>query len=108
MYDIELIGVLAGFISTVAFLPQALKVYRAKSTAGISLVMYILYCLGLILWGVYAYMIESWPLLITEVITGVMAFYILFMKVKHQKYFSDDKSKPFDEANLDNALKPEL
>ena len=82
MNFVDTLGIIAGFVSTVAFLPQVMKVCRTQSTKGISLGMYILYSLGLILWGIYAYLIQSWPLLLTEIITGLMTFYILVMKVK--------------------------
>lgn len=79
---VDTLGITAGFVSTLAFLPQVIKICRTQSTKGISLGMYILYSLGLILWGIYAYLIQSWPLLLTEIITGLMTFYILVMKVK--------------------------
>ena len=79
---VDTLGITAGFVSTVAFLPQVMKICRTQSTKGISLGMYILYSLGLILWGIYAYLIQSWPLLLTEIVTGLMTFYILVMKVK--------------------------
>jgi MtN3 and saliva related transmembrane protein len=86
----ETMGAAAGFVSTAAFLPQVIKVYRTGSTQGISLGMYVLYCLGIILWGVYAWTIQSWPLLMTEIITGIMSFYILRMKIKSV----EDEGKP--------------
>jgi MtN3 and saliva related transmembrane protein len=79
---VETLGIAAGFVSTLAFLPQVIKVYRTQSTKGISLRMYVLYSLGLFLWAVYAWMIEAWALLGTEIITGIMTFYILVMRVK--------------------------
>ena len=79
---VDTLGIAAGFVSTLAFLPQVMKICRTQSTKGISLGMYILYSLGLILWGIYAYLIQSWPLLLTEIVTGLMTFYILVMKVK--------------------------
>ena len=79
---VDTLGIAAGFVSTLAFLPQVIKICRTQSTKGISLGMYILYSLGLILWGIYAYLIQSWPLLLTEIVTGLMTFYILVMKVK--------------------------
>ena len=79
---VDTLGIAAGFVSTLAFLPQVMKICRTQSTKGISLGMYVLYSLGLILWGIYAYLIQSWPLLLTEIVTGLMTFYILVMKVK--------------------------
>lgn len=78
----DTLGMAAGFVSTVAFLPQALKVWRTRSTRGISTGMYALYCLSLVLWGIYAWMIEAWPLLVTEIVTGLMTFYILVMTLR--------------------------
>jgi len=34
------------------------------------------------LWGLYALRINYWPLLMTEIITGVMTGYILMIKLK--------------------------
>ncbi|WP_032113704.1 SemiSWEET family sugar transporter [Candidatus Paracaedibacter symbiosus] len=85
MTNIEFLGLLAGFVSTISFLPQALKVWRTHSTKGISLGMYVIYFIGLILWGVYAWLIESYPLLVTEIVTGILALYILIMKFKEHK-----------------------
>jgi MtN3 and saliva related transmembrane protein len=82
---IDTLGMMAGIISSIALLPQAMKVKRTQSTSAISASMYMLYCLGLVLWGVYAWMIRSLPLLITEIISGIMAGYILFMKFKDKK-----------------------
>jgi MtN3 and saliva related transmembrane protein len=79
---VDTLGITAGFVSTLAFLPQVIKICRTQSTKGISLGMYILYSLGLILWGIYAYLIQSWLLLLTEIVTSLMTFYILVMKVK--------------------------
>jgi len=83
--QIEFLGMLAGLLSTVAFIPQVLKVWRTESTKGISRTMYILYIFGLVLWIFYAYLIQSIPLLITEIVTVIMAAYILFMKLKNQR-----------------------
>ena len=79
---VDVLGMIAGFVSTLAFLPQVVKVCRTQSTKGISLGMYVLYSLGLVLWAVYAWLIEAWALFGTEIITGLMTFYILVMKVK--------------------------
>lgn len=82
MQNIELLGLVAGFVSTISFFPQVLKVWKTRSTKGLSLGMYILYLLGLILWGVYAWLIDSLSLLITELVTGIFVFYILFHKLR--------------------------
>lgn len=83
MYDLtftDLVGMVAGILSTLSFLPQAVKVWRTHSTKDLSLGMYVLYTSALLLWGLYAWLIQSWPLLLTEVFTLVLSLYILVMK----------------------------
>ncbi len=77
----DLIGTIAGILSTLSFLPQAIKVWHTKSTHDLSLEMYVLYTAALLLWGVYGGMIGSWPLVTTEIVTLVLSVYILVMKL---------------------------
>lgn len=83
-FKIELLGFIAGVLSTLSFLPQAILVGKTKSTKDISLGMYILYIASLVLWGIYAYLIESSSLLFAESATFVIAIYILIMKIYYR------------------------
>ncbi len=78
---IECLGTLAGLLSTLSFLPQAIKVWRTQSSRDLSLGMYVLYTFALLFWGIYGWLIQSWPLLITEVLTFLLSLYILIMKL---------------------------
>ncbi|MBM5789081.1 MAG: hypothetical protein FJ071_04680, partial [Cyanobacteria bacterium M_DeepCast_200m_mx_001] len=49
---LALIGYTAATLTTVSFVPQALKTLRSGDTRGISLRMYLLFCSGIVLWGV--------------------------------------------------------
>lgn len=80
--NVELIGCIAGLISTISFFPQVLKVWKTNSTKGLSLLMYIFYVTSLAMWGAYAWLIESYSLLITEVVTGLFVGYILIKMLK--------------------------
>ena len=48
--------------------------------------MYITYLIGLILWGVYAWLIGSTSLLITEIVTSLLVIYILAIIIKQMIY----------------------
>ena len=90
MHDLtfaDLVGIIAGIFSTLSFLPQALKVWRTHSTKDLSLGMYVLYTSALLLWGFYAWLIASWPLLLTEIFTLVLSLYILIMKLLEKQDF---------------------
>lgn len=80
----DFLGTLAGILSTIAFLPQAVRVWRTRSTQDLSLGMYVLYTAALLLWSFYGWMIGSWPLLITEALTLVLSVYILVMKLREK------------------------
>ncbi len=45
---IEYIGLLAGFCTTAAFLPQLFKVLKTRETRGISCSMYVIFLFGLV------------------------------------------------------------
>ena len=80
--NLEIIGGIAGTLSTIAFLPQAILIWKTNSTAGISLGMYILYSCSLILWAIYAYLLNCYSLLITELVTLVIVSYILIKIIR--------------------------
>lgn len=77
----EIIGLLAGSLTTLSFLPQVLHVFKTRSTKDISLGMYLLFCIGVILWIVYSYMINSIAVFIANIATLLLAGSILIMKI---------------------------
>ena len=78
----EYIGFFAAFCTTVAFLPQALKVYKTKSTKDISLLMFIIFTVGVFSWLVYGINISNMPIIIANSITLILSIFILFYKIK--------------------------
>ena len=77
------VGSIAAVLTTVAFVPQALKVIREKQTGGISLVMYLLFTLGVALWFVFGLLIGSYPVTLANGTTLVLASVILAMKIRY-------------------------
>jgi len=80
----EIIGFLAAILTTVAFFPQVIKVYKTQNTQSISLSMYIVFSMGILLWLVYGFYLNSLPMIIANAITLVSSIYILYMKLKHK------------------------
>jgi MtN3 and saliva related transmembrane protein len=77
------IGIAAGALTTVAFLPQVIQAARTKHTKDLSLLMYILFSLGLVLWIVYGFALHSVPVIIANIVTLSLSFYLIFLKVKY-------------------------
>lgn len=78
----EIIGSIAATLTTSAFIPQAWQVWRTRHTADISLGMYTLFTLGVALWLAYGLELASWPIIIANSITLLLAGAVLIMKLK--------------------------
>ncbi len=81
-YLTSMIGFIAAVLTTVAFVPQILKIRRARSAKDVSLGMYAVFTLGVVLWLVYGILIESWPIILANCVTLLLAGVVLAMKVK--------------------------
>lgn len=79
---VEFIGAVAACLTTFSFLPQAWKVLRSRDTRAISLVMYLLFTVGVALWGVYGLMTMQWSIIVANAITLMIAGAILGLKVR--------------------------
>ena len=79
---INWIGSAAATLTTTAFIPQAWKVWRTTHTTDISLGMYVLFTTGVALWLGYGMLLESWPIIIANSVTLVLAGIVLAMKIK--------------------------
>ena len=77
------IGLLAGGLTTVAFVPQVTKCWKAKSAKDVSLKMFIAFCAGVALWLTYGILLQELPIIITNAVTLVLALAILAMKLKY-------------------------
>ena len=77
------IGFIAAICTTVAFVPQALKIYKSKTARDISLPMWLIFSFGVFLWLIYGILILSLPIIIANVVTLLLSLFILFSKVKY-------------------------
>ena len=76
------IGFFAAFCTTIAFLPQAIKVYKTKSTKDISLIMFIIFTLGVFSWLIYGLIINDLPVILANVVTLILSLFILLYKIR--------------------------
>lgn len=78
----ELLGGAAAFCTTLAFVPQLVRVWTTKSTRDVSLGMFLVFCVGLSLWLAYGLRLGSTPLVASNSITLVLALGILVAKLR--------------------------
>ena len=74
----EIIGFAAAFLTTIAFVPQVLKVFKTKSVDGLSLTTYLLYVSGLALWFIHGINLESLSMIVGNFISVILTLIILF------------------------------
>lgn len=79
---IDAIGSIAAVLTTVSFVPQAWHSFKTRDVSGISLSMYSVFTLGVALWLLYGVLLQSWPLMLANSITLVLAVAILVMKLR--------------------------
>ncbi|MBJ7406334.1 MAG: SemiSWEET family sugar transporter [Bradyrhizobium sp.] len=82
-FVIKLIGFAAATCTTVAYAPQAIKVWKTRSTGDISLGMFLVMVLGIALWLVYGLLSGDAPLVAANAVTMVLAGGILVMKLRY-------------------------
>jgi len=83
-FILKYIGFFAAFCTTFAFLPQATKVWKTKSTRDISLYMFIIFTTGVVSWLIYGITISDWPIILANAITLVLSLFILIYKIKYK------------------------
>jgi len=78
----SLIGFIAATLTTISFVPQVIKIWRSRSTHDVSLGMYALFTLGIAMWLAYGLLIYSWPVILANFVTLLLAGTVLLMKLK--------------------------
>ncbi|MBI2044275.1 SemiSWEET transporter [Candidatus Pacearchaeota archaeon] len=80
---ITILGLIAAFLTTLSFVPQAIKTIRTKRTKDLSLMMYSLFTLGVFLWLIYGIMVSDLPLILANTISLIFVSITLVMKIKY-------------------------
>lgn len=84
MNGVEFLGYVAAFLTTAAFVPQVVRAWRTHSTQDISLTMFVMLNTGIVLWLIYGILTQDPPLIAANLITGVLAASILYLKIRYK------------------------
>jgi MtN3 and saliva related transmembrane protein len=80
---VDAIGASGAVLTTLCWVPQALKIIRERETRAISLSGTTLCTLGVLLWLVYGLAIVDGPLIGSSIVTFAMTAIILALKIRH-------------------------
>lgn len=92
MISTEIIGYTDAFLTTMSFLPQAIKTIRTRSTKDISLIMYIMFITGVALWFVYGLHLKSMPMIIGNAVSLLLSGIILIIKLSERSDKDDRRN----------------
>lgn len=81
---ITTLGLTAGLLTTIAYLPQVIKTWKSKSANDLSWSMLITLCIGIILWLVYGFSVGDVPIITANVVTLILASVILGLKIRYK------------------------
>ena len=79
----DIVGYLGGFFIMISFIPQVIKSYKTKSVGDLSLGMIVATLVGTLFWIFYGTLIKGMPVIIMNGIFGIIVFYQLYLKIKH-------------------------
>lgn len=82
MDPVELLGLLAGVLTTSAFVPQAVQSWRTRSARDVNLGLLVLMATGNALWFTYGALVGSWGLVAANLCTLPLCLLVLWVKVK--------------------------
>lgn len=85
MLDQDWVGLAAGTLTTISFVPQVLKIWQSKHADDISASMFIIFIIGVALWLLYGINIQALPVIIANAVTLLLASTILVLKVYFHK-----------------------
>jgi len=80
---VELLGFVAAFCTTAAFVPQLVRVLRLRSARDVSLPTFVMFSVGVFLWLLYGFYIGSKPVIASNGVTLVLSVSILIMKLRY-------------------------
>ncbi len=81
---VTILGLVAGTLTTLSFLPQLLKAWKSRSTHDISIGMFSLLALGITLWIVYGVVTSDLPVVVANSVTLVFVGLILALKLRYR------------------------
>jgi len=110
---IKIIGFASAILTTTAFLPQAIKTWKTRSTEDLSPIMFILFFIGIAGWLAYGILLNDLPMILANSVTiclaGIIMYFIIIKttvhKINHVGLYVEEleKMKQFYTDNFDST-----
>lgn len=81
---IEIVGLIAATLTTIAYVPQVIKTWKTKDVANLSLAMYVVMFLGVSMWFTYGVLLKSVAIVSANIVTGFLTSTLIYLKLKYR------------------------
>lgn len=79
---LKIMGLVAGTITSITFLPQVIQIWKTRSAKDLSLGMLALLILGVSMWLVYGILVKDAAIIYTNSMVLTMSFIMLYFKFR--------------------------
>ena len=76
-----ILGIMAGTLTTISFIPQVIKIYKTKDAKDLSIATFCMFSCGVFLWLIYGIVTREWPIILANGVTLILVFAIIVMKI---------------------------
>jgi MtN3 and saliva related transmembrane protein len=84
MHLTELLGFIAGMLTTVSFVPQVLKAWQSKRCDDLSWGMLVTFSAGVVLWLTYGLRLWAMPIILANAVTLALLVTIIVLKIRYR------------------------
>jgi MtN3 and saliva related transmembrane protein len=84
MHPITALGLVAGTLTTLSFLPQVHKAWTTKRCDDLSMGMLLVFGTGVFLWLIYGLYLQAVPIILANVVTLVLILILVALKVRYR------------------------
>lgn len=81
---IKILGLAAGSITSITFLPQLVQIWRTKSAKDVSLYMLSLLTIGVSMWLAYGILVDDVAIIYTNSMVLAMSLMMLYFKFRYK------------------------
>jgi MtN3 and saliva related transmembrane protein len=82
MENANMVGFIAGTLTTLAFIPQVARIWKTRSARDVSLPAFITFTAGVALWLAYGILLQDLAITLWNSVTLLLAIAILWMKIR--------------------------
>ncbi len=84
MNSTQVLGLAAGAVTSLTFLPQVIKTWKEKSAKNVSLLMFIIAFVNEVMWIAYGIMRDDMVIILTNVVMITMCSMMIWLKLRYK------------------------